>query len=180
MPKLPERLQLDRLVTPVGNALLVTDETGLLRALDFEDHAQRMRLLLRRHYGDLPLADGAAPAPLRAALQDYFAGELDALGSVERATAGTPFQRAVWDALVAIPAGETRSYGELARDIGSPRAARAVGWANGSNPIAIVVPCHRVIGAGGKLTGYAGGLQRKEWLLRHERAQPWLAIERVL
>jgi methylated-DNA-[protein]-cysteine S-methyltransferase len=172
MPRLPERLQLERLATPVGDALLVTDEAGVLRALDFVDYAERMQRLLRRHYGALPLTEGAAPARLRVDLQRYFEGELDALRSVEWATAGTAFQNTVWKALVAIPAGETRSYGELARGIGSPQSARAVGWANGSNPIAIVIPCHRVIGAGGKLTGYAGGLHRKEWLLRHESAQP--------
>lgn len=104
------------------------------------------------------------------ALRDYFAGDFLALRAIEYATGGTEFQRGVWAALVAIPRGETRSYGQLALAVGAPGAARAVGWANGSNPIAIVVPCHRVVGAGGKLTGYAGGLHRKEWLLRHEGA----------
>jgi methylated-DNA-[protein]-cysteine S-methyltransferase len=171
MPKHPDRLQLDRLATPVGTALLVTDENGVLRALDFDDYEVRMRRLLRLHYGSLSLDGGAAPAEIRSRLQRYFDGELDALRAVAWATAGTPFQRAVWSALVTIPSGETRAYGELARSIGQPAAARAVGWANGSNPVAIVVPCHRVIGASGKLSGYAGGLHRKEWLLRHEGAQ---------
>jgi O-6-methylguanine DNA methyltransferase len=130
-----------------------------------------MRRLLRLHYGDVPLEPGDAPAAVRSGLERYFGGELAAVRDIDRATGGTPFQRSVWDALVAIPPGQTRGYGELARELGVPRAARAVGWANGSNPLAIVVPCHRVIGAGGKLTGYAGGLQRKAWLLRHEGAQ---------
>jgi methylated-DNA-[protein]-cysteine S-methyltransferase len=170
MPTHPDRLQLDRFATPVGTALLVTDEDGVLRALDFADYEARMLRLLRLHYGNLRLTDGAAPAQLRASLQHYFDGELDALRGIVWATSGTPFQRAVWSALVEIPAGETRAYGELARALGQPAAARAVGWANGSNPVAIVVPCHRVIGASGKLTGYAGGLHRKQWLLQHEGA----------
>jgi methylated-DNA-[protein]-cysteine S-methyltransferase len=171
MPKHPERLQLERLATPVGTALLVTDENGVLRALDFADYEARMLRLLRLHYGDLSLDAGPAPAELRGRLQRYFDGEFAALREVVWATAGTPFQRAVWSALVAIPPGETRAYGQLARSLGQPAAARAVGWANGSNPVAIVVPCHRVIGASGKLTGYAGGLHRKQWLLRHEGAR---------
>ncbi len=130
-----------------------------------------MRRLLRLHYGEVSLTDGAALTAVRDSLQRYFAGELAAVRDIDWATGGTDFQRSVWHALVAIPHGQTRGYGELARGLGVPQAARAVGWANGSNPIAIVVPCHRVIGASGKLTGYAGGLQRKEWLLRHEGVQ---------
>ena len=167
----PDRLLLDRVPTPIGTALLVTDEAGVLRALDFEEYESRMLRLLRLHYGGKSLQDGAAPAEMKSNLQRYFDGEPAALRSVAWATAGTPFQRTVWSALVAIPAGETRSYGELARQLGLPAAARAVGWANGSNPVAIVVPCHRVIGASGKLTGYAGGLHRKQWLLEHEGAR---------
>jgi methylated-DNA-[protein]-cysteine S-methyltransferase len=103
----------------------------------------------------------------RARLQAYFAGELRDF-ELPLAAAGTPFQQSVWRALCDIPYGETISYGELARRIGQPKAARAVGLANGQNPIAIVVPCHRVIGADGSLTGYGGGLERKRWLLAHE------------
>jgi methylated-DNA-[protein]-cysteine S-methyltransferase len=167
----PQRLQLDRLPTPIGTLLLVTDEAGVLRALDFDDYESRMQKLLRIHYGNLALAPGVACADVRNNLQAYFDGEWDALRRISWATAGTPFQRSVWNALVGIAAGQTMSYGELARLLGVPEAARAVGWANGSNPIALVVPCHRVIGASGKLTGYAGGLHRKGWLLRHEGAQ---------
>jgi methylated-DNA-[protein]-cysteine S-methyltransferase len=102
-------------------------------------------------------------------LAAYFAGDLFAVDAIETRTGGTPFQRAVWSALRPIPPGTTVSYGELARAIGRPAASRAVGAANGANPIAIVVPCHRVIGANRTLTGYGGGLARKAWLLEHER-----------
>src|SRR6202035_4574287 len=99
----------------------------------------------------------------------YFDGAMDALAEINTATGGTPFQREVWKALRAIPAGVTISYGQLAVNVGQAGASRAVGAANGANPIAIVVPCHRVIGANGTLTGYGGGLERKTWLLDHER-----------
>jgi methylated-DNA-[protein]-cysteine S-methyltransferase len=115
------------------------------------------------------LDEGAAPKSIVKVLNAYFAGELDALNDVPVATGGTEFQRKVWRALRMIPAGATMSYGELAAKIGRPSASRAVGAANGSNPVAIVVPCHRVIGANGTLTGYGGGLPRKRWLLDHER-----------
>lgn len=167
----PARLQLDRVSTPIGTALLVTDEGGVLRALDFDDYESRMLRLLRIHYGGLSLPGGAAPAEIKSNLLRYFDGELDALRRISWATAGTQFQRDVWDALVGIASGQTLSYGELARLLGKPDASRAVGWANGSNPVAIVVPCHRVIGATGKLTGYGGGVHRKHWLLRHEGAR---------
>lgn len=129
-----------------------------------------MRRLLGQHYGDYTLGDGAAPASLTQALEAYFEGRIDALAGLEVATGGTPFQRRVWMALRAIPAGRTISYGKLAATLGVASASRAAGSANGANPIAIVVPCHRVIGANGTLTGYAGGLSRKRWLLDHENA----------
>lgn len=168
--KQPERLQLDRVSTPIGTALLVTDEAGVLRALDFHDYESRMLRLLRIHYGSGPLATGAAPSEVRSNLRCYFDGETHALRRIAWATGGTGFQRSVWNALVNIASGHTMSYGELARALGKPDASRAVGLANGSNPVGIVVPCHRVIGATGKLTGYGGGLHRKHWLLRHEGA----------
>jgi methylated-DNA-[protein]-cysteine S-methyltransferase len=169
---LPEHLRADRFATPVGEAWLVTDELGQLRALDFVDHEDRMLRLLRRHYGPRSLPSGAAPAPIRQALDSYFSGRLNALASIACATAGTAFQRSVWNALTAIPPGETLSYAALARRIGRPKAVRAVGLANGANPLGIVVPCHRVIGSDGSLTGYGGGLPRKRWLLQHEAASP--------
>lgn len=169
LPARPDRLILSRLATPTGTALLVSDGTGALRAFDWEGYEERMHRLLRRHYGAQPLETGAPPAPVAAALDAYFAGDVTAIDAMAVATNGTPFQRQVWAGLRRIPAGETRSYGQLAAMIGAPpTAVRAVGLANGANPIGVVVPCHRVIGADGTLTGYAGGLARKHWLLTHE------------
>jgi methylated-DNA-[protein]-cysteine S-methyltransferase len=168
MPTGPETLQLDRLKTPIGIALLVTDSDGLLRALDWEDYEPRMRELLRLQCGAVELKNGRAPAPTRTALSSYFRGDLDRLGEIKWRVGGTPFQRKVWNALARIPAGSTLSYGALAAKLGSPRAMRAVGHANGANPISVVVPCHRLIGADGSLVKYGGGLERKRWLLRHE------------
>jgi methylated-DNA-[protein]-cysteine S-methyltransferase len=130
-----------------------------------------------RHLGVRPNARDSAPTltprsnpgGLTAALRAYFAGDLGAIDGLPVATGGTDFQRAVWAALREIPCGETRSYGELAQRIGHPTAVRAVGLANGANPVAVVVPCHRVIGADGSLTGYGAGIERKRWLLAHER-----------
>jgi methylated-DNA-[protein]-cysteine S-methyltransferase len=167
----PETLTLDRVATPVGEVLLVTDGEGAVRALDFADYEPRMQRLLRRHCGTDPmLVHGRAPDGVRRAVEAYFSGDVRALDGVAVKTGGTAFQKAVWAALRAIPAGETRSYGQLAAAIGAPRAVRAAGLANGQNPVAVIVPCHRVIGANGTLTGYAGGLERKRWLLAHEGA----------
>jgi methylated-DNA-[protein]-cysteine S-methyltransferase len=166
----PPRLLLDSLATPIGQALLVTDDRGCLRGLDWCDHEPRLRRLLRRHYGRAVLESGRAPGGVVEALEAYFAGDLRRLGGIDCVTAGTPFQRAVWTALREIPTGRTLSYGALAARLGQVRAVRAVGHANGANPIAIVIPCHRVVGARGALTGYGGGLERKRWLLAHEGA----------
>ena len=163
-----QTFMLDRLTTPIGTMLLVTDEDGVLRALDFEDYEARMKELLRLHYGAVSLSGGRAPKAMRSALSAYFDGDFAALKTVEWRVAGTPFQRKVWTALPGIPAGKTMSYGALAAKLGSPKAMRAVGHANGSNPISVVVPCHRLIGANGSLVKYGGGLHRKQWLLRHE------------
>ena len=164
------QLILSRYAAPVAELLLVTDGDGVLRALDFSDYEERMRRLLARHYGVVSLIEGPLPAALTAALDAYFGGDLTALDAVPVATGGSDFQRQVWAALRAIPAGTTSGYGALAARIGRAGAARAVGLANGLNPIGIVVPCHRVIGASGALTGYAGGVERKRWLLAHEAA----------
>lgn len=164
----PDTLTLDRIATPVGEVLLVTDAEGAVRALDFSDYEPRMMRLLARHAPGARLVPGRAPEAVRAAVQAYFGGDVRALDAVVVKTGGTAFQRAVWAALRAIPAGQTRSYGQLAVSIGAPKAVRAAGLANGQNPIAVIVPCHRVIGANGTLTGYAGGVERKRWLLRHE------------
>ena len=169
-PTPPQRLLLDRLATPIGVALLVSDETGTLRALDWSDHQHRMQHLLRLQYGSASLEHGAAPTATKHHLEKYFAGDLDCLALIAWTTAGTSFQRAVWAALAAIPAGTAMSYGALAAQLGRPASVRAVGGANGSNPISVVVPCHRLVGADGALTGYGGGVARKLWLLRHEGA----------
>jgi methylated-DNA-[protein]-cysteine S-methyltransferase len=166
--KPPETFGLDRLQTPIGIALLVTDADGALRALDWEDYESRLRQLLRLQYGGPVLQYVRAPDDIRSALSRYFKGELASLNTIKWRVAGTAFQRKVWIALTAIPAGTTITYGRLAAQLGMPRAVRAVGLANGSNPISVVVPCHRVIGANGSLTGYGGGLERKRWLLEHE------------
>jgi methylated-DNA-[protein]-cysteine S-methyltransferase len=168
-------LLLDLFPSPIGEIRLVTDEEGRLAALDFTDYEMRNLTLLRRHWPDAELVEGKAPAKATKALAAYFAGDLSAIDRLEVATNGTAFQEAAWAALRSIPAGETRSYAEQAVAIGKPRAMRAVGLANGSNPVAIVNPCHRVIGADGGLTGYGGGLSRKRWLLEHEGALAKLA-----
>ncbi|MET3528643.1 methylated-DNA--[protein]-cysteine S-methyltransferase [Phenylobacterium koreense] len=165
-----ERLTLDRLPTPVGEGIVVTDADGFLRAFDWTSHEARLRLLLRRQNPPTELAEGAAPAGVRASLDAYFGGELAALSAIPWRTGGTEFQRAVWTALCTIPPGETLTYKGLAARIGKPAAIRAVGLANGANPVGVVVPCHRVIGSDGSLTGYGGGIERKQWLLRHEGA----------
>lgn len=170
MPKPPETLLLDRIETPVGEGLIVVDEAGALRAFDWSDYEARMRLLLRRQNPPTALIEARAPDRVRDTLGAYFAGDLRAIDALTVRTGGTDFQRRCWAALRAIPVGETRSYSDQAHAIGAPAAVRAVGLANGANPVGVVVPCHRVIGANGALTGYGGGLERKRWLLAHEGA----------
>ena len=161
---------IEHVATPTGPMRLVTDADGRVRGLDWNDNETRLQRMLQRHYGKGTLAIEPRPSRsgARAALERYFSGDLTAVDSIDVATNGTPFQRKVWAALRRIPTGQTLSYGELARKIGRPAAVRAVGLANGSNPIGIIVPCHRVIGADRSLTGYGGGLARKRWLLKHE------------
>jgi methylated-DNA-[protein]-cysteine S-methyltransferase len=165
----PEHLSLDRYPTPIGDLLVATDDAGTVRGIDLYGDEPRMTEHLRGQYGKhLALTSGKSPARVRRALDDYFAGRLAALDEIACQADGTPFQQSVWTALRGIPAGQTISYGALAEQLGNPRAVRAVGLANGSNPIPIVLPCHRVIGSNGSLTGYGGGLERKRWLLTHE------------
>ena len=151
--------------------MLVADADGLVRALDFQDREARLTRLLDRQYGEgrYSLAPGGVPVTVTNALAAYFAGELHAVDGVVVRTSGSAFQERVWALLRGIAAGTTTTYGRLASALGQPTAARAVGLANGSNPVGIVVPCHRVVGADGALTGYGGGLERKRWLLQHER-----------
>jgi len=167
-----ESLALARIPSPLGPLLAVTDASGRLRALDFADHEPRLRRLLRVQLGAAGerVTSGEAPDALTRGLAAFFAGDLGALESLATVAGGTAFQRRVLSALREIPAGATTTYAALARAIGRPGACRAVGRANGSNPLAIVVPCHRVVGADGSLTGYGGGIERKRWLLEHERS----------
>jgi len=167
---MPQHLLLDRLPTPIGEALIITDELGRLRALDWADCEEKMQILLRHHYGSRVAEPDRSPQRLRDALTGYFEGDYSSLESIEWCTSGTSFQRLVWTTLTTIPPGQTLSYAALATRIGRPKAVRAVGLANGANPISVVVPCHRVIGTDGSLTGYGGGIERKQWLLSHEGA----------
>ena len=169
--------------TPVGRMLALASDDALV-ALEFvkEDRRHRLDARLARWLPPHRIEDGSAPV-LDAAgrwLDAYFAGAAADSRALPLAMHGTGFERRVWERLLAIPAGHTRSYGDIASELGLRNGARAVGLANGANPIAIVVPCHRVIGSNGTLTGYGGGLDRKQWLLDHERrwsANPGLAFE---
>jgi len=163
-------LLIDRLDTPIGEMLIVSDHDGNLRAVDWADHETRMHRLLTIHYGQngFRLDPARSPNGLTDAIERYFRGELTAIDTLPVKTGGTSFQGDVWRTLRNIPCGTTVSYMKLAKQIGRPAAVRAVGSANGSNPVGIVVPCHRVIGSDGSLTGYGGGIERKMWLLNHE------------
>ena len=165
----PLRLLVQTMTTPVGDLLLAVDDEGALRVMHFTDEDDPRRVLTRAcHVPQVDIVPAHDPGGVASALGAYFAGDLAAIDAVRVQASGTPFQREVWDLLRAIPCGTTTTYGELARRVRTADASRAVGLANGSNPIAIVVPCHRVIGASGALTGYGGGLDRKRWLLQHE------------
>jgi len=166
----PEALTLETLQTPIGPILVAADDQGRLCGVEFWNDEAAMRKLLQRHFGSAKVASGKVAASLHAAFDRYFAGDAEALTSVPWRTGGTAFQQTVWKALTTIPVGETWSYAQLAAAIGKPSAVRAVGLANGANPVPIVIPCHRVIGKSGALTGFGGGLERKRWLLRHEGA----------
>ena len=161
---------IDRLATPIGELIVIADCDGALRTIDWTDHEARMKQLLDRQYGKggYTLKPTRNPGGLSSAMRRYFDGDLKVIETLPVKTAGTAFQKSVWRALSRIRCGSTISYAELARRIGKPKAVRAVGLANGQNPISIVVPCHRVIGSDGSLTGYGGGLNRKKWLLKHE------------
>jgi methylated-DNA-[protein]-cysteine S-methyltransferase len=158
-------VMIDRMPTPLGTILLVFG-AHFLNALDFSDYEDRMHHLLRRYHGPVTLKPGRTP--VRKEIEAYFDGDMKALSRIPVQTGGTGFQQEVWKELTNIEAGTTRTYGEIAAAIGRPKSCRAVGAANGANPVPIVIPCHRVIGANGTLTGYGGGLDRKKWLLEHE------------
>jgi methylated-DNA-[protein]-cysteine S-methyltransferase len=175
----PLTLLVDRLDTPIGEMLVVADREGCLRAIDWAEHEANMCRLLHSQYGQRAVRLEAAPSvhAVSSAISKYFAGDLTAIDDLPVRTAGTPFQRAVWDALRSIPCGTTVSYARLAAQIGRPAAVRAVGAANGANPVSVVVPCHRVIGADGSLTGYGGGIERKSWLLDHESGRRAMGLD---
>lgn len=177
-----ECLVFDQIDTPIGEITIVADAKGAMRMLWFDrgDEAPRgprrriasahvdWRTACEHYFPGANITPQRNPFGHSATLRAYFKGDMDALDSIPVAFGGTPFQNKVWTALRRIPIGSTMSYGELAKKIGKPKAVRAVGLANGSNPIGVVVPCHRVIGSNGSLTGYGGGLPRKKWLLEHE------------
>ncbi|MEX9252312.1 methylated-DNA--[protein]-cysteine S-methyltransferase [Pseudenterobacter timonensis] len=156
--------------TPLGPLWVICDERYRLRAVEWQEHSARMEELLHIHYRaeGYERVNAVNPGGLCDKLTAYFEGELSIIDNLPTETGGTPFQREVWKTLRTIPCGQVMHYGQLAEQLGRAGAARAVGAANGSNPVSIVVPCHRVIGRNGTMTGYAGGVQRKEWLLRHE------------
>jgi methylated-DNA-[protein]-cysteine S-methyltransferase len=164
------KLMFDTIQTPIGAVTLVV-LTGKLVFVDFEGNEARMKRLLTARFGAYTPVAMHDPHGFSTKLLAYFAGDLGAVRDIPVSTGGTPLQAQVWNALREIPAGETISYGALAARFGKPGAVRAVGTINSLNPISIVLPCHRVIGANGDLTGYAGGLERKHWLLTHEGAQ---------
>ncbi len=167
-------ISVDEYASPVG-PLTIAERAGRVCLLHFGADGADVDAYLQRWYPD----DERVRRPIasiRGVLQKYFAGDCRALDAVAVELNGTPFQRKVWDALRTIPAGSTLSYADLARRIGEPRAVRAVGAANGANPVAVIVPCHRVIGTNGTLTGYGGGLDRKQWLLAHEGVLPMLPL----
>ena len=165
-------LNQETLATPIGEFQLLTDSKGRVVALEWTDLTERYEKLLKRQYPGVVFQIQPADHETDAcrSLKNYFNGDLNALAEIRVHHGGTEFQREVWSALREIPVGETVSYGVLADRIGRPAAVRAVGLANGANPIGIVTPCHRVIGKDGTLTGYGGGLERKRWLLMHEGA----------
>ena len=163
----------ETLDTPIGRLLLVfegaADDADLVY-VDFTDDHPRCRRHMERRYGECAIEPRGSRHPARDALARYFAGDLRALDAVPVSTGGTETQRRIWSELRSIPPGSTLSYGRLATRLGMTNAARAVGHINGLNPVPIVLPCHRVIGADGSLTGFGGGLERKRWLLSHEGA----------
>src|SRR5262245_47534296 len=163
-------VETDGLASPIGTIVFAMHD-GRLCALGFREHWTRLERVLRRRFADVEFRRRGDHESIIGPLRSYFRGDLAALDSIPLDLFGTAFQQAVWTRLRAIPAGQTISYRDLAAAICAPAAVRAVGAANGANPVSIVVPCHRVIGADGALTGYGGGIARKQWLLAHEGAR---------
>ena len=162
-------LETARMDTPIGLLVVVAREEKLV-AVSFRDRSDDLVRQLEQRFGALAFEERPDPGGIVRRLRAYFAGDLAVLDTIPADPGGTPFQARVWAELRKIPVGSTVSYSELARRTDTPDAVRAVGAANGRNPISLVVPCHRLIGGDGSLTGYGGGLWRKRWLLRHEEA----------
>ncbi|GCF07575.1 methylated-DNA--[protein]-cysteine S-methyltransferase [Dictyobacter arantiisoli] len=162
-----KELLYDTVESPIGPIVLVVDGERLC-SLDYTDYEPRMLRLLEQRYRSIHLQPAIDPCGFSSSLRAYLAGDYHSLDTIPVSTGGTPFQQQVWQALRNIPSGTTITYGELAARLGNPTAYRAVGGTNALNPVAIVLPCHRVVGANQSLTGYAGGLERKQWLLQHE------------
>jgi methylated-DNA-[protein]-cysteine S-methyltransferase len=163
-------LAFDEIESPIGRLLLVVGERGVC-ALEFDADLSRVERRLAARFGAVALARQDDPCGWSSRLRAYLAGDLCALDAIPADTGGTAFQQRVWSELRRIPVGTTWRYADLARAVGQPTATRAVGAANGQNPVAVIVPCHRVVGADGSLSGYGGGLERKRWLLAHEGAR---------
>ncbi len=159
----------NRIQTPIGDMILVARD-GVLLLLEFEDATGRVEREMKLRFKNHELQQTENPFGLSQIMRDYFSGSISAINNILTDGGGTAFEKQVWAELRKIPTGSTVSYGAIARKLGDINMSRAVGTANGRNPIAIVVPCHRVIGADGSMTGYGGGIARKEWLLRHEGA----------
>jgi len=159
----------ERIETPLGPMVLMAKD-GVILLLEFEDASDRVARQMKARFGDIDLQPASNPFGLSDRIRAYFAGDMQAIENLLTDGGGTEFEQRVWAELRKIPVGTTVSYGSIARKLGDIQHSRAVGTANGKNPISIVVPCHRVIGADGSMTGYGGGLKRKEWLLKHEGA----------
>ena len=160
-------LYLEKISSPVGKILIIIDNETLC-GLEFEGYEARTYNFLNKRFGEFRLNATQNSLKITQQIQAYLEGNYHSLDQIPVSAGGTAFQQQVWTALRSIPVGTVITYGALAQRLGNPAAARAVGITNSLNPISIVLPCHRVIGANGALTGYAGGLERKRWLLQHE------------
>jgi methylated-DNA-[protein]-cysteine S-methyltransferase len=165
----PMKILSDSIPTPIGDMMLLASD-GVMLLLEFVDAEGRVEREISARFSNTEITPASNPFGFSERIADYFAGDLNTIDDIPTDGGGTEFQKRVWAGLRQIPCGTTISYGELATRLGDKNAMRAVGLANGRNPISIVVPCHRVIGANGSMTGYGGGMARKEWLLRHEGA----------
>ena len=163
-------LTLWRYASPIGQLGLATDAGGVVHAFSFDGTDDDVARVARRHWTDAQTREGPAPRAVVDSLDAYFTGRRDALADIPWRIAGDGFQEKVWAELTRVSVGATISYGEMARRIGEPGAAQAVGVALNRNPIALILPCHRVVGADGALVGFGGGVERKRWLLAHEGA----------